>query len=293
MIRHALLLACLLVGPLTALAQPAGDAPGARRSAADNFATASDELAALIDNLRPLRKQPASEIVMKDTYELGEPITAGCQCLPDTETSEVEVTWRHDAATTMLAPSEDVRIRYCWAAPGKHWVEAQVVTRTFTLMSVFVPGPGYDQENPKLEDLVPKTLRMPVGMTLETQRHEYTVAGSGPGPEPPGPDPPGPDPPTPTPGLRHIVVVEESGDRTPQQSVLYLGAQANSGKNTVRVVDKDQGDDTTQPLINKVRTDKLAMPHLFIMDATGKVLHSGPLPATYDAYAEALTATGG
>lgn len=85
--------------------------------------------------------------------------------------------------------------------------------------------------------------------------------------------------PKPAPGPRQVVIIEESGDRSPERAALLQRARQEFERCWVE--DCDTPSDAFRPYVD--RTERSELPKLFITDSLGMVLHEGPLPSDWDA----------
>ena len=102
---------------------------------------------------------------------------------------------------------------------------------------------------------------------------------------------PFPKPPVPIPGKRKVIILEETGDRTPHQAVVILSPKLRSYLKSkghpYRVRDVDQLAPTGHA---PPRSD---LPQLIIEDGDGNPIYMGALPKTVEDTIETIKAHGG
>ena len=139
---------------------------------------------------------------------------------------------------------------------------------------------------------------------LVTSKVVLTVAGDVEPPVPPDPPPP-PIPPDPPPPIvveqLHVIIVEESADRTPEQAKVLLSKAVRdyltSVDGVLHIVDQDVTDgdgnmpSTVAGWIQRAK-DK-TLPWLFLVDENGREVASQALPTTPETFLELLTKYGG
>lgn len=138
---------------------------------------------------------------------------------------------------------------------------------------------------------------------IQTEVVTVEIRGPPPGPEP---DPDPPPPPPPTPGERWLLIIEETGERTPQMFLLLNQIRQDSSiaKHHLRIFDKDGKDENNQPnarlqaYVKQIPADA-KLPVLFIVQREadgserGRVLWKGELPTTLEAVLKILKDNGG
>ena len=101
---------------------------------------------------------------------------------------------------------------------------------------------------------------------------------------------PKPNPqPMPTPGVRKIIILEQSEDRTPEQAAVLTSPELReyleSKGHSLRITDLDSVPTGTVP--------SSPLPLLVIEDGVGNAIYQGVLPATVDATLTLIKAHGG
>lgn len=138
------------------------------------------------------------QINVPDVVAPNDPIVAGCDCIiPKNGTQQI--IWTTDVTSKYLVVEGGKKL-HVWAGSGEHFIDAVVVTSTYTEMVVFVPDPKAPDDITKAK---PQKIKVTDAMTVDRYTKKYRVDGTptpppGPGPNPPGPTP-NPNPPGPTP----------------------------------------------------------------------------------------------
>ena len=123
----------------------------------------------------------------------------------------------------------------------------------------------------------------PYGLAL----HRVTIRG------PPGPTP-NPTP-TPTPGtVSRVVIVEESGDRTPEQAAVLTDPRLQPLRQSgnLLILDQDAADSQGQPAVDLAQHDGQPLPRVIGLDSSGVRSVAAELPGTGDELVELLEAWG-
>jgi hypothetical protein len=132
---------------------------------------------------------------------------------------------------------------------------------------------------------IAKRLDVPTLPALKTAL-EKIVAELGSSPKPPGPLPPTPPPPA---GKRHVVIVRESENDTPDMAFLFNALRTDEPSkwlkeqgHTLAIHDDDDEDQNGQPIPLVEKLEQLGpVPGLFVLDQTsGIVVHKQELPRT-------------
>jgi hypothetical protein len=100
-----------------------------------------------------------------------------------------------------------------------------------------------------------------------------------------GPDP-GPDPPVPPPGQRWALVVEETGQRTPQQAALLTKLRSEYQSRLV-IADKDSTASKLRPYISKVPAT-IPLPVLVVASMDGVIIRVVALPQTVEGFRQEM-----
>jgi hypothetical protein len=112
------------------------------------------------------------------------------------------------------------------------------------------------------------------------------------GPRPP----PGPTPtPTPTPGtVARVVIVEESGDRTPEQAAILTDPRLKPlrDQRKLLILDQDAADSLGQPASELSQYDGQPLPRVLGLDSSGVRAAAAELPGTADGLVELLRTWG-
>jgi hypothetical protein len=112
---------------------------------------------------------------------------------------------------------------------------------------------------------------------------------------PPGPTPP-PDPPKPpTPGtVARVVIVEESGDRTPEQAAILTDPRLKPLRDARKllILDKDAADSQGQPAAELSQYDGQPLPRVIGLDSSGVRSVAAELPGSADGLMELLRTWG-
>lgn len=114
---------------------------------------------------------------------------------------------------------------------------------------------------------------------------QHTVTLLGPRPPPLGPTPNPTPTPTPTPGaVSRVVIIEESGDRTPEQGATLTDPRLlplrQAGK--LLILDQDAKDSQGQPAAELAQHDQQALPRVLGLDSSGLRAVAAELPGTID-----------
>jgi hypothetical protein len=108
---------------------------------------------------------------------------------------------------------------------------------------------------------------------------------------PPHPTPP----PTPTPGtVARVVIVEESGDRTPDQAAILTDPRLKPLRDARKllILDQDATDSLGQPASELSQYDGQPLPRVIGLDSSGLRAAAAELPGTADGLVELLKAWG-
>jgi hypothetical protein len=112
------------------------------------------------------------------------------------------------------------------------------------------------------------------------------------GPRPP----PNPTPtPTPTPGtVARVVIVEESGDRTPEQAAILTDPRLKPlrDQRKLLILDQDAADSLGQPAAELSQYDGQPLPRVIGLDSSGVRSVAADLPGSADGLMELLKAWG-
>ena len=84
--------------------------------------------------------------------------------------------------------------------------------------------------------------------------------------------------PQPAPGPRQVVIIEESGDRSPQRAALLQRARQTFERCWIE--DYDTPSEKFQAYVDA--TERSELPKVFVTDSLGMVLHAGPLPDDWE-----------
>ena len=128
----------------------------------------------------------------------------------------------------------------------------------------------------------------PFGLAL----HRIEIRGPPPVPPPP-PDPP--QPPTPTPGtIERVVIVEESGDRTPEQAAILTDSRLKPlrDQRKLLILDQDAADSSGIPASELSQHDGQPLPRVIGLDSSGVRSAAAELPGSADGLMELLKAWG-
>jgi len=136
------------------------------------------------------------------------------------------------------------------------------------------------------------------GGMLDQAHRIMFIEGIGPEPDPE----PDPDPDPPMPGVRWLIIIEETDQRTNAHAAIYHSEKLNAylkakGHPPRRLWDQDELDPngktpkSLKPYLNLADRDSL--PVCFVADAGGRILHQGPLPVDADAVLDLLKEHGG
>jgi hypothetical protein len=122
----------------------------------------------------------------------------------------------------------------------------------------------------------------PFGLAL----HRVTIRGP--------PDPPSPPPPPPPGRVSRVVIIEESGDRTPEVAAILTDPRLlplrQAGK--LLVLDQDAADSTGQPAAELSQYDGQPLPRVIGLDSSGVRSVAGELPGSGDGLVELLKTWG-
>lgn len=120
---------------------------------------------------------------------------------------------------------------------------------------------------------------------LTAHRVAVKTRGPPPKPDPPKPDPddedePEPDPDVVPPGRKHVIIVEESSQRTPKLASLFATLRGSSiaSDHVLHIVDKD----TTRVDLASYAVLARSVPFIFVASDSGQILNRGPLPESVD-----------
>jgi len=113
------------------------------------------------------------------------------------------------------------------------------------------------------------------------------------GPRPPPLDPPPPPPPPPG-RVARVVIVEESGDRTPEQATILTDPRLKPlrDQRKLLILDKDAADSQGQPASELSQHDGRPLPRVIGLDSSGVRSVAADLPGTADGLIELLRTWG-
>lgn len=169
----------------------------------------------------PLTQAQEIDIPMEsEPYKL---ITAELSFDEPEEGVEIErkIAWKRSSEAVDWDELNDGEMLHLVAPPGKHWIEALIVTQMFKTETVFIPDPDNPKDPAKAKTKKVKSL---LGFEIAQPRQEFTVKGSVPTP-PPGPSP-GPDP-VPVPDMPSA---EVQLILTPLKTLITAGDDAKAAK---------------------------------------------------------------
>ncbi len=184
-----------------------------------------------------------------------------------------------DEHTPIVCTSEQAADVYIWRVSG---AAKRVVLNNGSTIHVWAPPGEYDISLTTISIVIDWQKQ---SKDVVYQEHSAKLkVGSVPDPGPK----PNPNPLPPPPGKRWALVVEETSQRTPAQSNLFLQLRKDLPLPRLLIIDKDATANSVKQYLSKV-PQGMSLPVLCIVDqATGELVRVVPVPGTVDEFKKEL-----